>query len=1234
MAGVLVCLALPVLVALHVPSVQERIITEGLSRVEKATHLEIKISSYHWNTFSSIYLTGVRVDSGGKRVLDCDDVRLVYRLSIEQPYIVIKEVDLKKPFVRLERDADGKWLLPAFPKPGVSNPPRSPVQRAHISFPRIRITAGSIEAFQQGKTILSVRDFSGAVHLRSRKGASGPGIQMELGHIHARADAAGFGTWDMEISASLEGQELLARKIVLSGPNNSRVLVRGKWNIDHPEDGTANLSLANFSAADIPSLSPRLDWLSGVSGNIDVTEAGGRWTLTPDVSTHLGAMKGVVHIEKKGAGAYAVSLDSHFSGLRVPVERKFPDSKLNGRVKLAALLQGNRLRNADFNVHLDPSEVYAQRVEVCDLYGTFAHGVLNVTGSKARSSLADFTFRVNADMGGLLDSTHKGGIEAQINLLDGQLQKLNPKLPHTVTGRIGIQARYDPGELAKPELWRAKIDANLAIPDILTLKGSASYDKQLLKAVYDLNLADAQKLQAFFPKWQGKGRVVSHGSFEGTWPELVWTGEIDSPRFRYAKCEAQRLSVTGKGLAIGKDGRHVIAMRAQNVVVDGQKFSSVDLSLDQQNDACTFTFSGGGILGQATAQLSGKLQNIRDFPHLSVSTRGRLGWKKSSGAVDARFHVEQDGIKIDSASLLYENGKISTSGGAISSSGVRVPLSLDSIDAEKVSELLGLKARLGGKVSGRLQVSGRPEQPQFTLNIQGKNLVCNGQRIERLSLEGGYSKAVLSVQGTAKAAGISGPVSLTGRIPFELSLYPPRFQLVRSGKLDGDLKFSRLEAKSIAPFFPVLSMAGGELDGSIRCSGTLQKPVLSGEGTWKEGAFEVQPWPHPANNIEAQWRIDSKALYITKAEISHLGGSVSLTGMVEYPDFKTFDIKADATGLDVPDIFGIEAKAAGHAEIKATPEAAELTGTLHLSNASLNLGGLETNLTQHKTIQVVESSTSGNVVVLHGIQGPSKLENKLAMNLRLELPPSGSWVTGKGLKAEINGGITLVKKSGGPLLVAGELHALRGVYSFHGKALKIVDGSVIFPGVDHVQPQLRIVCRKDIRDVTVQALVSGPFKHPKLTLSSIPAMNQVDIVSYFMFGSPAGDLSSAQSSQLQNGAAALLSSEGANIVQSVFGKSIITPDSINYRSFSDDYTHMFSFDQNQANVGKQTGIVEIGKNVTPNLHVVYGREVEGVQGSGNEVQVEYRLNKSFSFNSQVGGEQTGVDVFWRHDFGR
>jgi hypothetical protein len=104
------------------------------------------------------------------------------------------------------------------------------------------------------------------------------------------------------------------------------------------------------------------------------------------------------------------------------------------------------------------------------------------------------------------------------------------------------------------------------------------------------------------------------------------------------------------------------------------------------------------------------------------------------------------------------------------------------------------------------------------------------------------------------------------------------------------------------------------------------------------------------------------------------------------------------------------------------------------------------------------------------------------------------------------------------------------------------------------------------------------------------------------------------------------------VIKSVLGNNVLAPDRVGYRSYTGKYDHRFSYDQSQAASGKETGIVEIGKDITQDLQVLYGREVNGEEG--NEVQVEYRATKSISLRTQVGAEQSGLDVFWRHDFGK
>ena len=248
----LLSLVLPAIVALHLPSVQKEIILRGVRWLEASTNLNVQIRSYRWLPFSGIYLTEVKIESEGKPILDCNKVRLNYTLSIERPYIILQEVYLEKPLLQLERSADGKWLLPTLP---VNKADGNGVSAGYQPFepswtlPRIRIISGTIEAKQQGNTVLSIKDISGAVHLRTVRGAEGPKIQMEFENIHAQAQSSELGSWRIDGSGVFDRQELRVHNVLFSGPDNCQVRVGGEWDIASLDNGRANLIITNFRRA-------------------------------------------------------------------------------------------------------------------------------------------------------------------------------------------------------------------------------------------------------------------------------------------------------------------------------------------------------------------------------------------------------------------------------------------------------------------------------------------------------------------------------------------------------------------------------------------------------------------------------------------------------------------------------------------------------------------------------------------------------------------------------------------------------------------------------------------------------------------------------------------------------------------------------------------------------------------------------------------------------------------------
>jgi len=187
-------LALFAILALHIPFVQKEIIVQIEKRIETETHYRAEFTSFQWRPISALILEGLRVEAEGAPVLECEKVRVSCGLSMGSPYIEVQEIYLQKPFLHLERTADGKWRVPGRTAQSLSraidraaggsgNEPSPPPER--LPFPKVRIFSGQIEARQQGKTIMTVKDVTGVLKLYAVQGPNGREIRVDLENIQA-----------------------------------------------------------------------------------------------------------------------------------------------------------------------------------------------------------------------------------------------------------------------------------------------------------------------------------------------------------------------------------------------------------------------------------------------------------------------------------------------------------------------------------------------------------------------------------------------------------------------------------------------------------------------------------------------------------------------------------------------------------------------------------------------------------------------------------------------------------------------------------------------------------------------------------------------------------------------------------------------------------------------------------------------------------------------------------------
>jgi translocation and assembly module TamB len=1244
--GVVVALIVPLafILAVHLPSVQKEVIDGVVGWIESDTTLNVQLDGYKWWPFSRLQVFKLKVRSEGKDVLECEQAELSYRLSWSWPYLVPTDLYFDQPVLRLEKDSKGQWRFPKAAKSEPRSEARKDVSRwLRFPWPPVRIRSGVITAEQDGQSILHIRDVSGALSFQAVSGEDGTTVKVKLGDWGGHTDVPQWGPWHVSGEVELHERKVVASGLVVDVGEGGSVACEGSWGLDSPYDGDVTVRMSSLRLMDFQELQDPVPGLQTVSGLLHVKRESGVWAVDHDVITNLGSLKGSLEAGLASKGTNTVHWVTRFADLKVvqPVLPPAVEASLSGQLELS--LDGNGLGDmtARLSGKIDPSRFGEITIEGGEVEASYDKGVLTVKTVEMKSSAGVFSLGGNADMEGFWNTKHQGEMKADLKIEQGNVEKVLGGPKERVDGMVRLEAHYGPGDFSNWEKWAGKLESKVNVPDLLSLKASGDFKASIFNLDYDIEARDLAKASLFFPSWQGKGRLASKGKLKGPWSGLVWDGLATSSEFEYGTVRIEQCSLTGKGEVLGKQGNRKLSFKTQGLNVDGNKIGSLSLEVEQQGDACRFRMKGEQSWNRLSTDFSGRIDSIFAPPQLLTVSQGQISWMGQTCSLDGKLELHKEKISVHSLNLQQGGQKVHLAGELALDGGSDMKANVENVNTGQWMTILGFEDLVTGSASGELQLVGRAEQPELSLSLQlangglqikqkrevkgRKTVVTVKEPIGVLRLKGQYSRDVLQLQGELQSKSDQKPIQLSAKVPVRLTLSPFNLGALKNVEWSSSWKITDVRGEQLVPYIPVIVSAGGRFDAEGRGSGTLGQPVVQTTGVWTDGSFQATDWPHPVENVHVEFRADDRNIYVTKSDMRHLGGHVSVTGKIDYPNFDVMEWEAVGEDLKMPLIYGVEGKVACRVRLIQDLEKADLSGELQFSKASMNLGEFQSEL--ERNIDIVEGDDKGEVLLIQGDEKQQKnYYNRLKMDLTLRLPPSGTWVRGKGLNAEITGNLKMVKDRYEPWKFVGGFQTIRGTYTFQAMQLDIIEGEIVFLGSSHPDPNLKIVCQKQVRDVTVQVQVTGPLSQPKLVLSSIPTMNQVDVLSYLLFGHPATELGAKESSQLQNSAASWLGSQTSNVLKGMFGKSKFAPDSLSYRGST-------SKTDRTTGTTTQGGVIEIGKHITPDLTVTYG---QGVMGENeNEVEVEYRFNRHLSVQTQVGnGEQSGLDFFWRYDFGK
>ena len=124
----------------------------------------------------------------------------------------------------------------------------------------------------------------------------------------------------------------------------------------------------------------------------------------------------------------------------------------------------------------------------------------------------------------------------------------------------------------------------------------------------------------------------------------------------------------------------------------------------------------------------------------------------------------------------------------------------------------------------------------------------------------------------------------------------------------------------------------------------------------------------------------------------------------------------------------------------------------------------------------------------------------------------------------LGGDLSIRKSPHEPVQIAGTLQTIRGSYAYQGRRFTIErDGTLRFLGGASLDPLLGITATRTVSGVLIRAAIRGQASAPELELTSVPTLDESDILSLLLFNQPVNELATVQRNALALQAATLAS---------------------------------------------------------------------------------------------------------------
>ena len=738
------------------------------------------------------------------------------------------------------------------------------------------------------------------------------------------------------------------------------------------------------------------------------------------------------------------------------------------------------------------------------------------------------------DMSGSLPGLFGVGFDSDVSQLTGSLSLSPSRLKGIEIQRVSIDGSFDRG-LAT--LKTAEISAALGTG---SGKGVIAVSRGDSNFTYELEIADAARLKDFLPidaKGAGTFRGRAIGPVEHTKVDGTFT--------------ASRVEVAGVSALSASGNYHIegAASRLADATITGDATASFLSAFGRSvaNASGKLTYNQQRLQGELEAQLpdsrvarmSGNILVHPEHNELHVaSLQVELGNERwALNAKSGSPIVSWSESKVSARDLVFDTargvaGRISIAGDLGRTAPVGdVSIKIEDVPLQDLRPLVPSIAGYRGRLNATITIGGTMSNP--TIAASG--------RID----EGGVREFTFqSITGTGRWTGESitgdlridqGPgVWLTARGSVPLDLFSAT---ASSKEVDVAIRSSTIQLALLEGLTTSVRNVVGTAELDVKVTGRANNPSFDGFINMEGTSFDV-----PATGV----RYRNGTAHITfvpeavKIESFHLedskGNPIDLTGTAGTRALQLGDIgfEISATRFEMLHNDLGDVVLNGVFMVTGTLAAPTISGDIALDRATLDASTVLLRL--QRPYAVLSPDASPAAATGSSVPGLSSIWDNLTLrvhvvtannlNVRGEnMHLSRETLSSLGdISVTLGGDVSIRKSPHEPIEVSGTLQTIRGTYAYQGRRFTIErDGTVRFLGDKGLDPLISITATRTVSSVLIRAALRGQASAPELELTSVPTLEESDILSLLLFNQPANELATAQRNELAFQAATLAS---------------------------------------------------------------------------------------------------------------